>query len=160
MKEDSWEGNDYALKRENDFVYFKNEKIFRYSNSNTIPLNNISNLTTVSGRGSSTFASSSGNGNYLLEKTGRDEWKLTVFPSQQYVSAPERGKAYRVMANRYVNCLKENPVSILKEEKVEFKLNALTIESARNSLTGTPTAVKADGTITIDPGEYILRIKQ
>lgn len=160
MGEESWQGSDYAIERKNDVVCFKNEKTFRYTNSNTFPLNDISKLTTVSGRGSSIFASSSGNGFYLLEKNGEDEWKLTVFPSQQYVSAPERGKAYRVMANRYVNCLKEAPVSILKEEKITFKLNAFSIESARNSLTGASTAIEADGSITIDPGEYILRIKQ
>lgn len=159
MMENSWHGSDYSIERENDFVYFKNEKVFRYSNSNDVHITDVSKLTTVSGRGTSLFASSSGNGYYLIEKKADSEWILAVFPSQQYVSAPERGKAYKVMANRYVNCLKEAAVSILKEDKIRFKLNMLCIESAKNSVTGESVAVERDGSIVINPGEYTLKVK-
>lgn len=158
LEDQAWHGSDYAIERRNDFVYFKGETVFRYSNSNDIELEDVSTLELVSGRGNSRFASCDGNGFYLLEKIDSAHWRLTLFPRQQFVMAPERGKAYRPMANRYVNCLKEPPVSILKEQRVHFRLNAFTITEAACALGGCPIEVGAGGELCIQAGTYLLTV--
>jgi hypothetical protein len=62
------------------------------------------------------------------------------------------------MANRYVNCLKESPVSILKEGKFKFKLNAFGIVSANEILSGKSLEIDKDGALCINEGEYILTV--
>lgn len=153
MEEEKWSGNEFSIERKNDFVYFKNEKIFRYSNSNAIELGDTSKIEIVSGRGSSKFATGSGNGFYHLEKLSESEWKLRIFPDQKYISAPERGKAYKFMSNRYVNCLREAAVSMLFEHEIEFKLNTMRI----TALNGKKVE---DGKIKVRAGEYILTVEK
>ena len=153
MEEEKWSGNDFSIERKNDFVYFKNDKIFRYSNSNEIELGDTSKFEIVSGRGTSKFASGSGNGFYHLEKQSESEWKLRIFPDQKYISAPERGKAYKIMSNRYVNCLREAAVSMLFEHELEFKLNSMRIIALNGKKV-------EDGRIKVRAGEYILTVEK
>ena len=159
MEPEAWHGSDYALERKNDFVYFKNDSVFRYSNDNTIPLGDVSALKIVSGRGKSLFAESASNGIYFLERKNEHEWSLEIFPAQRFLSDPGRGRTYRSMANRYVNCLKEAPVSLLFEKKVDFKLNALKLVSCKNADDGTEIPVAADGSILVTPGSYLLKVE-
>ena len=159
MEPEAWHGDNYALERKHDFVYFKNESIFRYSNDNAIPLGDISALSVVSGRGKSLFAESGSNGIYFLEKKNVHEWTLEIFPAQHFLSDPGRGRTYRCMANRYVNCLKEAPVSQLMEKKVDFKLNAFKLVSCKSIDDETEIPVAADGSILVKPGSYLLRVE-
>ena len=64
------------------------------------------------------------------------------------------------MANRYVNCLKEPPVSQLFEKKVDFRMNAFRIVSCREAETGEEVPVSQDGAILAEPGSYILKVRQ
>jgi len=159
VEEEAWHGSDYAIERADDFVYFKSETTFRYSNNNEVELGDASKLTLVSGRGQSRFASCDGNGFYHVERLDGEEWKLTLFPCQSFVADPGRGKAYRGMANRYVNCLKEPPVSILKEDKVKFQLKSFPVAAARDAVTGASVALDPDGSLRVKPGEYILEVR-
>ena len=113
----------------------------------------------VSGRGKSLFAESGSNGAYFLEKKNDHEWILDIFPAQCFLSDPGRGKTYRFMANRYVNCLKEPPVSQLSERKVDFKLNALELISCEEAANGKTIPVASDGSILVAPGTYLLKVK-
>lgn len=159
MEPEAWHGSDYALERKNDFVYFKNESVFRYSNDNAVPLGDVSKLETVSGRGKSLFAESESNGCYFLEKKSDREWLLEIFPAQRFLSDPGRGKTYRQMANRYVDCRKEPPVSQLFEKKIDFKLNALKLVSCREAGSGKNIPVSADGSVLVAPGSYLLKVQ-
>ena len=159
MEPEAWHGNDYALERRNDFVYFKSGTVFRYSGDNTVPLGDAARLRIVSGRGKSLFAQSSSNGCYFLEKKEDREWLLTIFPAQRFLSDPGRGRTYRFMANRYVNCLKEPPVSQLSEKKVDFKLNAFELLSCRDARSGREIPVAGDGSVLVAPGSYLLEVK-
>ena len=160
MEPEAWHGSDYALERKNDFVYFKNDTVFRYSCDNDVALGDVSRLEFVSGRGRSQFAESSSNGCYFLERQSEDEWLLTIFPAQRFLSDPGRGKTYRFMANRYVNCLKEPPVSQLFEKKVDFRMNAYRIVSCREAESGAEVAVSPDGAVLVEPGSYLLKVRQ
>ncbi len=156
---EKWHGNNYTIERNNDFVAFRNERVFRYSCDNDLPLGDLDKLTAVSGRGKSRFAESSSNGCYFLEKQEDGTWKLTIFPAQQFLSDPGRGKTYRFMANRYVNCLKEPPVSLLHEGKVDFRLLPWQVTACRNAETGKTEAPADDGTLHLFPGTYLLTVK-
>lgn len=157
MEENAWRGSDYAIERKNDFVFFRSDTVFRYSNSNDLPLGDAGKLELVSGRGDSRWACCGGNGFFHMEKLDGCTWRLVLFPNQQYVSAPGRGKAYRCMANRYVNCLKEPPVSILKEEAIPFRLKAFPATAAKRARTGESVAPE-NGVFRLAPGEYILSV--
>lgn len=158
--EEAWNGTDFAIERKNDFVCFKNETTFRYSNSNDVSLGDVAKITLVSGRGNSRWAACEGNGFYFMERMDvPHRWRLTLFPSQQFVSAPGRGKAYRGMANRYVNCLKEAPVSILREDRLFFQLKAFVLVQAFNMHDGKSVDVAQDGSLSIPAGDYILEVR-
>lgn len=159
-KEDgAWSGRGYAIERKDDFVYALGAKAFRYSNSNDIALAEPKALELVSGRGNSRFAESSGNGFYIIEKCGDKRYCLTVFPNHRYIGAPERGKAYRCMANRYVNCCKEPPVSQLSEDTIYFRLNLFRVIAVRSSDGHGMIPVEANGRFCIRPGVYQIEVE-
>ncbi|MCE9614841.1 MAG: hypothetical protein K8T26_11230 [Lentisphaerae bacterium] len=158
MEEHAWRGPGYAIERKDDLVTFKSESVYRYSNSHDLDLGDASTLTHVSGRGTSRFASSDGNGFYALTKTGTKTWRLCLYPSQQFVAPPGRGKAFRGMANRYVNCLKEPAVSILREDLITFRLVALSTAAVRDVDTGMPLPVRPDGSFAARPGTYDITV--
>ncbi len=156
---ESWQGKNYRIERGDDRVLYKDETTFCYSNSNTEPLENIERLVKVVGRGSSLFAECSGNGCYFLEKKSERKWSLTLMPKQAFTMDPGRGKSYRGMANRYVNCLKEPPVSILFEEEIEFRLVARKLISATAS-DGKAITPEDDGKVRLAAGEYLLEVER
>lgn len=144
-----------AVERGRDLVCYRDSATFRYSADNDLDLGDISNLVTVSGRGRSRFAECDANSAYFLQRTGDAEWRLTLFPRQKYLCEPGRGKSYRFMANRYVNCLREPPVSQLSELPARFRLNALAITECR-AADGAEIPVAPDASVTLPPGEYVL----
>ncbi|OQA79661.1 MAG: hypothetical protein BWY31_04201 [Lentisphaerae bacterium ADurb.Bin242] len=155
---ESWQGKNYRIERRDDRVIYKDEHSFFYSNSNTEPLENIGQLERVVGRGNSLFAECSGNGCYFLEKKSDRKWSLTLMPKQAFMMDPGRGKSYRRMANRYVNCRKEPPVSMLFEEEIDFRLIAKKIVSATTD-DGKIIFADADGNVRLAPGEYTLEVE-
>lgn len=154
MEEDSWHGRNYLLTRKNDLVFYRDETTICYSNDNECPIGDLSGIQHVSGRGKSLFAESDSNGCYFLEKIGKGLWRLNLFPAQKYLSDPGRGKAFRFMANRYVNCLKEPPVSLLMERKIIFRIVFSNIVLCRD-LSGNTVPV-SNGWISVSPGVYEL----
>jgi hypothetical protein len=152
---EEWKNDKFLIKRENDLVVFLDDDFFGYSNDTDITLEAPEKLSRIAGRKSSCFASSSGNGCYFLEKNNEKEWLLTLLPNQRFLADVTRGRTYKTMANRYVNCLKEPPVSQLRHEKVDFTLRIFKIIECRDE-NGLPVEVK-DATVSIMPGKYILR---
>jgi len=159
MTDDAWHGSNYAIERKNDFVFSKDDHVFRYSSDNDIDLGEVAALRVVSGRGSSRFAACNGNGFYHLERQDAATWQLSLFPRQQYVTSPERSRQYRSMANRYINCLQEPPVSILREEQVTFTMKAFKIAGATSLANGNSIAPDQNGALLLKPGEYLLRLE-
>lgn len=157
MEENKWSGMNFSIERENDFVCFKDEHTFCYSSDNDLPLENPASLTYVAGRGNSRFACSESNGIYILEKAMDNRWKLAVFPTQRYLGEPGRGRSFKGMANRYVNCLKEPPVSQLSENTIDFRLKTCRIVSCVD-INGKQCEVFEDNTIRVKAGEYILEV--
>jgi len=157
--DDEWHGTHFRIEKKNDFVSYLDNENFCYSNDNDIELKNIQELTYICGRGSSKLIQSDENSCYIMRKDSTDSWVLTIFPSQEYISDPTRGKAYRGMANRYVNCLKELPVSILKEEKIGLTFRMIKIKSIISADTGEYVEISRDGRIVISPGEYRINIQ-
>jgi len=155
---ESWQGKNYRIERRDDRVLYKDETTFCYSNSNTEPLENIDRLEKVVGRGNSLFAECSGNGCYFLGKKSERKWSLTLMPKQVFTMDPGRGKSYRIMANRYVNCLKEPPVSMLFEDKIEFRFVAKKLISATTS-DGKAITPEYDGRVCLAAGEYLLEVE-
>ncbi len=157
MSENSWRGSDYVIEREHDLVVYQAGTTFRYSNSNDWEID-ATRLTEVSGRGASRFAESDANGCYFLHRLSGNTWRLSLFPAQRYLCEPGRGKAYRPMANRYVNCLKEPPVSQLQERAIEFQLKTNRIKHCQNLATGIECSVDKAGNICVPAGEYLLEV--
>lgn len=151
---EEWQGEGVQIKRENDLVVMLYEEFFGYSNHTDMMVDNPEKLRRIVGRGSSFFASSSGNGCYFLEKTGEQVWLLTVFPDQKFLADVTRGRTYKGMANRYVNCLKEYPVAQLRHEKIDFMLKQFTITECRDEK-GSEIPVR-EGLISVMPGKYFL----
>ncbi len=154
---EEWTGKDLLIRRKDDLVVYISDDFFGYSNDTDISVEHPEKLRRIIGRNCSAFASSSGNGCYFLEKIGDREWKLDIFPDQKFLADVTRGRTYRAMANRYVNCQKEPQVAQLLHRKINFRLNMLTIESCigENNL---PVPVD-EGNISVTPGKYILRTK-
>lgn len=159
MAEQAWRGPGYAIARQGDLVTYKNATVYRYSASNDLDLGDATTLTLVSGRGTSRFASSDGNGLYVLTKTSPQTWRLELQPSQRFVAPPGRGKAFRGMANRYVNCLKEPAVSLLTEAAITFRLLALPTAAVHEVATGQALPIRPDGSFTAGPGTYDLTLR-
>ena len=82
------------------------------------------------------------------------KWHLTLFPDQKFLADVTRGRTYRTMANRYVNCVKEPPVVQLQYNKVDFTLKILSITECRNEK-GDPVEVR-NNTVSLLPGSYTL----
>ncbi|MDD4538714.1 MAG: cellulase family glycosylhydrolase [Lentisphaeria bacterium] len=158
MTPEAWSGNNYAIERKNDFVFSRDNRVFRYSGDNDIDPGDIAALRVVSGRGSSRFVASNGNGFYHLARQDAATWQLSLFPRQHYVISPERSRQYRSMANRYINCLQEPPVSILREERVTFTMKAFKVTSATSLANGSSIAPDQNGTLLLKPGEYLLHL--
>lgn len=151
--EKEWKSEKFHIQPEEDLVWFKNETVFRYSNDNDVELGDISRLELVSGRGKSRFASCSGNGFYVLERTEKNVWNLTLFPSQRYLMVPERIQQNHFMANRFISCIAAPPVSQLLETKLEFRLNALRVRSV-TAKSGEIIEISENGTFTVEAGEF------
>ncbi|MBE6385623.1 MAG: hypothetical protein E7048_08170 [Lentisphaerae bacterium] len=151
---EEWKSETLQIKKENDLVVFLSEEFFGYSNDTDIQINSPEKLCRIVGRKSSDFASSTGNGCYFMEKIAENQWRLTLFPDQKFLADVTRGRAYRTMANRYVNCLKEPPVVQLQYNKVDFTLKMLSITECRNEK-GDPVEVR-NNTLSLLPGTYTL----
>ena len=151
---EEWNGKNFKIRRENDLVVFASEETFIYTNDTDEVPPAPERLRKIIGRGKSCAASSSGNGCYILLRQSETEWELEVFPDQKFLMDPTRGRTYRSMANRYVNCRKEPPVSQTMRRNVTFSFDLHPLKECRN-ISGEKICVERNK-IYIFPGRYIL----
>ncbi len=157
--EEKWSGKNFLIKRQNDLTVYADETFFCYSNDTDIMPPHPEKLVKIFGRGKSKIASCSGNGCYVLEKISEKQWKLHLHPAQRFLSDPQRGRQFRHMANRWVSCLKEAPVSQLLEQKLSFHFALGELESV-SSADSMQTVKLSDQTgCEILPGSYLINLK-
>lgn len=154
MTEKQWQGENFSIDREKDLVTYTTPDFFGFSGDTDQKPVAIASLRRIIGRGHSTVAESSGNGCYFLTRTAENQWHLSIFPEHTFLSDPTRGRTYRCMANRYVNCLKEPPVSQLSARKINFRLLPWTIISCISDQ-GESFPVE-NGLARLMPGNYLL----
>ncbi|MBO4303153.1 MAG: hypothetical protein J6A21_01065 [Lentisphaeria bacterium] len=123
MEEERWSGEGFVIQRKNDSVVYADGTSFIYSCDTDTPVPDRKSLRKIFGRGTSPLASCGGNSCYVLEKVSEKEWLLHLHPAQKFLSDPQRGRQFRPMANRWISCLKEPPVSQLKEEALLFRFS-------------------------------------
>lgn len=151
-----WRGKNFLIRREGDLVLFHSPECFIYSADNDQELASPGTLQKIIGCGSSRYARSGGNGCYFLSRISKTEWELELFPDHRFLMEPARGRTYRSMANRYVNCRKEPPVSQTIRRAVEFSFDLHPLRSCR-SVDGMEMEVK-EGRVRIFPGRYRLDV--
>ena len=157
--EETWKGRKFLIERKNDLAVYADQTTFCYSNDTDIVPPQPEQLVKIFGRGKSKIASSSGNGCYVLEKIAEKQWKLHLHPSQKFLADPQRGRRFRAMANRWISCLKEGPVSQLMEQKVTFRFSLGNLESV-TSLDTTKNIVLSDpDRCELMPGIYLINIR-
>ncbi|MBO4649079.1 MAG: hypothetical protein J5806_13085 [Lentisphaeria bacterium] len=121
MEPERWSGEGYVIERKGDRVIYADREFFCYSTDTEISVPDTETLRKIFGRGRSPLASCSGNGCYVLEKESDPVWVLHLHPAQKYLTDPQRGRQFRHMANRWISCLTEPPVSQLREDMLEFR---------------------------------------
>ncbi len=157
MEEGQWTGKDYKIVREGDCVVYRDAGKMIFSNSDDTEPTDRDALAEILGHGTGTVAACDGNGCYYLKKSDDKTWKLVLFPDQKYLRDPARGKIYRGMANRYISCLTEPPVSQLMERKIRFEFR---LAKVRTCLSADGVSYLPDdcgnGTLTLPAGSYTL----
>ena len=159
MEPERWSGKGYVIERKDDRVVYADSQLFCYSTDTETDVPDRNALRKIFGRGTSPLASCSGNGCYVLEKISDSEWMLHLHPGQKYLTDPQRGRQFRHMANRWISCIKEPPVSQLKETLLNFrfslapwkKITALSGNQAEIPVTGTDSAA-------LMPGDYLITL--
>ena len=159
IADEHWEGKNFTIDRNGDLVIYADEKEFYYSNDNEKELPSPETLEKIFGRGSSVAASCSGNGCYVLEKCAEKEWLLHLHPAQKFLCDPQRGRQYRHMANRWVSCTKEPPVSQISDRAVEFAFKLAPVESITAVNGEVCCNVTAGNKWMLHPGDYRIRLK-
>lgn len=154
--ENRWSGDDFSIERSGDRVIFNSDTIFCYSDSNDVRISEPEKIEFLFGRGNSRYVQCDGNGIYVLEKCAANKWRLTLAPEQRYLSEPARGRAFTSMANRYVNCNRELPVSLLSTRKLRFCCSLFTVACCRNESSGEWLAAENDRSWRLFPGVYWL----
>ena len=123
MGPERWSGDGYVIERADDRVVYVDRDFFCYSADTETQVPDPTALQKIFGRGRSPLASCSGNGCYVLEKESDSVWVLHLHPAQKYLTDPQRGRQFRPMANRWVSCLNEPPVSQLREDLLDFRFS-------------------------------------
>ena len=159
MENERWSGEGYLIERKNDLVVYADKELFCHSNNTEIEPSDRKSLKKVFGRGSSPIASCSGTGCYVLEKTSDSEWLLHLHPSQRFLADPQRGRQFRHMANRWISCIKEAPVSQLLEEELTFRFNLETNCKITDLSGNTLVTQTAENTVSLPPGDYRILLK-
>ena len=153
MESERWSGDGYVIERKDDLVVYADNDLYCHSNNTAIEPPNRNSLKKVFGRGASPVASCSGTGCYVLEKTSPSEWLLHLHPSQQFLSDPQRGRQFKHMANRWISCLKEPPVSQLREDSLSFRF-LLAPKWRITDMNRTQDYPIIDNSATLPPGDY------
>ncbi|MBQ7179489.1 MAG: hypothetical protein IJS08_18875, partial [Victivallales bacterium] len=149
-----WSGDGYVIERKDDLVVYTDNEFFCHSNDTEMRPADLTSLRKIFGRGKSPVASCSGNGCYVLVKATDSEWVLHLHPTQQYLADPQRGRQFRHMANRWVSCLKEAPVSLLREDTLLFSLMLAPWRKITDLSGNTEYAMTDEHSARLAPGSY------
>ncbi|MCF8259841.1 MAG: glycoside hydrolase family 5 protein [Melioribacteraceae bacterium] len=140
--------SNYSVSYNDNISLLNAEEYFYYSNSTKVEPNNIHQLQSIAGVGSSSIVNYSGSGSYYLDKIEEGVWKLEVFPDAVQIKDPFGSNNL------------ESPVTQLMwtENTISIKLPDLGADYFISSPLNKNTASqKAEGfTTTIRPGSYIL----
>ncbi len=159
LSDEKWEGTNFLIQQKDDLSWIKTDTAFRYSASNDVPIENANTLTVISGRGNSELIESDGNGFYMLVKESEKKWTLTVCANQEFIRDPQRGKSYKFMSNRFVSCLSEPPVSLLKDEPITFLIKFATVRSVQAKDSCQQIHIAGDQHFSVPAGEYVLTLE-
>jgi hypothetical protein len=112
----------------------------------------------IQGVGANPYAASASNGIWRLRRLAAGELELELEPGQRTVADPLRGRAFRPMANRYMDVNAVPPVSRLVEGEWRFRLSypgfaAFTCRRAGPDGIGQEVAVQ-DGSFSVRAGIY------
>lgn len=148
-----WKDEYYLISQQTDSIVWKDDTCLIAYGADA--LNEAGIREHMMGCGSISAVQRSGNGIWCMEKQ-EDDWVLTVYPSQKYVADPFRGKSFKFMANRYVNCNQENAVSRLQEKAERFVLQIGNIQSIKDEK-GHPV-IYENGGYLLYPGTYHITV--
>jgi hypothetical protein len=119
---DHWSNDYYEVNFREDRVVFNDGKTLIHSAS----LDGLNEKPVVPeriiGLGNNPYVQHDSNGCYFMDKIDTGTLHLNILPHQIFVNDPFRGKAFRSMANRYVDTNREWIVSRLRERGSVFKL--------------------------------------
>ena len=158
MQEGEWSGNGFRILRDGDAVTYRDGTRFLFSNPTDAAPENPETLESVTGHGGSPVAECSGNGCFFLKRQSAKVWTLELMHDQAYIADPGRGKCYRGMANRYISCLSNPPVSLLYERKVRFRFKLGKVVSCLAE-DGKNIPPETDGSLELAAGSYTLTLE-
>ena len=119
----------------------------------------VNGLEKIFGRGQSTVTACSGNGCYILEKKSDNLWELHLHPAQRFLTDPQRGRQFKSMANRWISCIKEAPVSQLLEDMLEFSFFISPLQKVTSLSANKDFPLKDMHTVNLPSGDYLLTLK-
>ena len=157
--EEKWQGKNFLIERNNDLTVYADQTMFCYSNDTDIVPPQPKKLVKIFGRGKSALASCSGNGCYVLEKVLEKQWKLHLHPAQKFLADPQRGRQFRSMANRWISCLKEAPVSQLLEQVLTFRFTLGEIKEISSLDTMETIRTTDSSSCDLYPGNYLITLE-
>ena len=157
--EEKWQGKNFLIERNNDLTVYADQTLFCYSNDTDIVPPQPEKLVKIFGRGKSELASCSGNGCYVLEKVSEKQWKLHLHPAQKFLADPQRGRQFRSMANRWISCLKEPPVSQLLEQVLTFRFSLGELENIVSLDTKETIQISDPESCELHPGNYLITLR-
>ena len=158
METERWHGDGYVIERKNDCVVYADHEFFCYSNDTDIAPPDLNSLNKIFGRGKSSVASCSGNGCYVLEKKSDDLWILHLHPAQRFLTDPQRGRQFKNMANRWISCLKEQPVSQLREDMLDFSFFLSPLQKVTSLSMQEDFPLKDNHSACLPPRDYLLTL--
>ena len=157
--EGKWQGRNFLIERNNDLTVYADQTLFCYSNDTDIVPPQPEKLVKIFGRGKSELASCSGNGCYVLEKISEKQWLLHLHPAQKFLADLQRGRQFRPMANRWISCLKEAPVSQLLEQVLTFRFSLGELEKVSSLGTKETIQISDSGSCELHPGDYLITLR-
>ncbi len=155
-----WQGEGWLVDPKPDLVAAASDGRLLHSAKITAKLLPAGAPNEILACGSSPWVTAAGNGAYHLLRASEGQWDLEVFPNQVMVNDPFRGRAFRSMANRYINVNEWPVVSRLQEEsrRFLFQLPGQGRWTCTQRTIDGPEQVPAasDGSFSLKPGRYTL----
>lgn len=152
---EEWSSENFLIRRQGDRVLYRDRECYCHSGDCSVPPVDPASLRLVCGRGSSPLVSCDGNGIYMLRHRSGSVWEFSLFPAQRYLREPARGRAFLSMANRFVSCLREQPVSQLSERPLRLRFPLFETVRCTCRRTGREYLAEA-GEFQLPSGEYLL----